>query len=217
MKGHLNSEETLDGPHSVSSCCVPTLVHFSSLQPPGPSQTRACSERVEGGAFLHVQALGRQAPAQASVVLGPPNPGVRQDGKQSSVPFDASLAAAPEGSGLGPRERTLGEKQHFSSCVCLCESVYCRLGRGGSLVPDPPGLTPGEDAACVSSGSVLGWQILTDWPHHRCHADLPEGTGRGKPHSLPQTPTLTGVRTDQGVRPWVKHLPFTGAGQAWRW
>ena len=128
LKGRLTQKRPSTG-HTltVSSCCVPTLVHFSSLQPPGPSQTRACSERVEGGAFLHVQALGRQAPAQASVVLGPPNPGVRQDGEQRSVPFDASLAAAPEGSGLGPRDRTLGEKQHFSSCVCLCESVCCRL------------------------------------------------------------------------------------------
>lgn len=165
MKGRLNSEETLDGPHSnsVSSCCAPTLVHFFSLQPPEPSQTRACRERVEGGAFLHVQALGRQAPAQASVVLGLPNPGVREDGEQSSIPFDASLAAAPAGSGLGPRERTLGEKQDFSSCVCLSESACCRSG-GAVLSPRPPRLTPGEDAACVSSKSMLGWQILTD-----CH------------------------------------------------
>lgn len=79
-----------------------------------------------------MQALGRQAPAQASVVLGPPNPGVRQDGEQRSVPFDASLAAAPEGSGLGPRDKTLGEKQHFSSCVSV---NLCAAGWGGGGSP----------------------------------------------------------------------------------
>lgn len=53
-----------------------TCLHCS-LQ--GPAKPVLAGKGWNGGAFLHVQALGRQAPAQASAVLGLPNPGARED------------------------------------------------------------------------------------------------------------------------------------------
>lgn len=109
--------------HRVTQFLPAAFPRWSALRPcclRGAAKPGLAGKGGERGAFLRVQALGRQAPAPASAVLGPPNPGARGDSEQSSNPFDASLAAAPARSGRSPRERTLGEKQDFSSPVCVC-------------------------------------------------------------------------------------------------
>lgn len=117
-----------------------------------------------GRAFLQVQALGTQAPAQASAVLGPPNPGAREDSEQSSIPCDASLAAAPGRIRSQPKRKNAWRKE-FSSCVCVlvagvCVCVYV-VGGG------PKSLTPRADSMrrfCLCwDGSVLGWRASPAW------------------------------------------------------
>lgn len=164
---------------SIPSCCIP---HWSTFLHPnlrGPAKPKASGKGRMWGAFLHVQALGRQAPAQASAVLGPPNPGAREASEQSSVPCDTCLAAAPGRIRSQPKRRNLWRKD-FSSCVYLC------CGWVAGWVGGPQPLSP--STACVSSGSgkTQGRDggRLQSGPLHRCYVDSPEG-GQGEGSSTP--------------------------------
>lgn len=131
-----------------------------------PSQNPCLQGKGGGGAFLHRAGPCKAGAAQASVVpLGPPNPGVRKTASRVHTSSTLLWAAAPVGSGLGPRERTLGEAHHP---VCLCESVCCRLAEE-VLSPQPPRLTPGEDAAQqaqVCAGMANTYRLATPQMSH---------------------------------------------------
>lgn len=139
LKGRLSSQETLDGPHSnsISSSCVPTWSTFLHCSLRGPSQTRACRERVEGS--IPPRAGPCKAGASSSLSRPwPAKPGVR--GKTASrVPsLDASLAAAPVGSGLGP-EVSWREARFLILCVSTVNLCAAGWLRGRSLSPSPQG------------------------------------------------------------------------------
>lgn len=207
--------ETLYGPqsNSIPSCCIPTLVHLSSLQPPGPSQTRACREGVERGSIPP-----RAGPwkAGASPSLSRPWPAKPGGEGRQRVEFNSLQCfsgSCPRRIRPQPKRKNSWREARF---LILCVCVPINLCVAGGVPQSPRADSRGRCCLYwlwVCAGMV---GIPTDEPHHGCHTDMPEGTGRGKQHPLPQTPNLTGVRMGQWARPWVKRPLSTGAGQAWR-
>lgn len=153
-----------------------------------------------GRAFLQVQALGTQAPAQASAVLGPPNPGAREDSEQSSIPCDASLAAAPGRIRSQPKRKNSWRKE-FSLCVCLCCRYVRVCGGGGPKFLISRANSMRRYCLCWDG---LCWDRghLRPGPRHEGYTDVSEGdrpgdgrrqTGCGyktHPRGLPGPPLL---------------------------
>lgn len=166
----------------------------------GPAKPVLAGEGRLGGAFLHVQALGRQTPARASAVLGPPNPGAREESGQSSSPFDASLAATLGRIRAQPERKNSGRKVRF---LILCVSVSLFVTSwGGERV-----LVPTLRADSRRRYSCVGMEG-TYRLGHTTDATLMclRGTDRGKQYPLPQTPSCDRsnpslIVMDQQTRP----------------
>lgn len=119
---------------SIPSCHIPTLAHVSSLQPSGPSQPHTCREGEDGGAFLHVQALENKRQFWPRQSLARQTRGRVKTAQQTSIPSDASLAAAPGRIRSQPKRKNSWRKM-VSPPVC----VYMRLCY---KVRSPYSLTP---------------------------------------------------------------------------
>lgn len=160
----------------------PAFLHRNLLGPANPmfagkgrmgEHSSTCKPlKTDASSSLGRQSLARQTRGRVKTA------------EQTSIPSDASLAAAPGRIQSQPKRKNSWRKVRFLLlCVCVRVSVCCKVRGPWSLTPR---LILG---ASVSSGSMPAWRAA-DWSHA---TDVTQaclrGTGRGKQHPFhePQT------------------------------